>query len=219
MRFKGTFLILLACGASSLFAQESSFPVKFGLLGGVPVTDMFSANNTSEFNDTLPGPYNVSVPRYEFGISGEFRLPHGLRFELDGIVQRAGFDSSSVSGGTTLYQPTKFLNWDVPGLIKKDVRLGHVRPFVEVGAAWRHISSIDQMTYGAAPSGTISDISSALYNRNSFGGVAGFGITFKRGPFEITPEARYTRWANGTFEATGLRTNLNQGDVLIGLSF
>jgi hypothetical protein len=60
----------------------------------------------------------------------------------------------------------------------------------------------------------------AMHNRNSFGGVAGFGITFKKGPFELTPEVRYTRWANQAFtSANGLRTNLDQGDFLMGISF
>jgi hypothetical protein len=60
-----------------------------------------------------------------------------------------------------------------------------------------------------------------LHNRNTFGGVAGFGLTFKRGPFELTPEARYTRWANQSFVGSlgSLRTNLDQGDVLLGISF
>ena len=65
----------------------------------------------------------------------------------------------------------------------------------------------------------MSDNSIALHNRNSYGGVAGFGITFKKEPFELTPEARYTRWANEAFQTNGLRTNLDQGDVLLGLVF
>ncbi|MBV9223254.1 MAG: hypothetical protein JOY85_04455 [Acidobacteriaceae bacterium] len=45
-------------------------------------------------------------------------------------------------------------------------------------------------------------------------------MTFKRGPFELTPEVRYTRWANQAFaNPNGLRTNLDQGDFLLGISF
>jgi hypothetical protein len=65
----------------------------------------------------------------------------------------------------------------------------------------------------------VLDNSGAIANRNSFGGVAGFGTTFKKGPFELTPEARYTRWANNSFAADGLRSNKDQGDVLLGISF
>jgi hypothetical protein len=83
---------------------------------------------------------------------------------------------------------------------------------------YRLISSISQTTTGlAAP--ILDNDSPALHNRNSYGGVAGIGLTFKKGPFELTPEARYTRWANESFQTTGLRTNLDQGDVLLGISF
>ena len=214
--------LFLAISAGSLVAQEDHSPVSFGLKVGVPVTDMFSASNTTAFgsSNVLSGPYTSAVPRYEFGLSGEIHLPYGLRFEVDGLFKRAGFDSSSVlSGGPTLFRPTSMNVWEFPGLVKKNLALGHFRPFVEAGASLRHISTIDQYTYGAASIATLSDNAVELHNRNSVGGVAGFGITFKKGPFELTPEARYTRWANQSFAAAGLRTNLDQGDVLLGISF
>jgi hypothetical protein len=118
-----------------------------------------------------------------------------------------------------LYNPTTFNDWEVPGLFKANILGGHFRPFVDFGAVLRHISTITQTTYGLTSYGVLANNSSALHNRNSYGGVAGFGFTFKKGPFELTPEARYTRWANESFEATGFRTNLDQGDVLLGISF
>ena len=64
-----------------------------------------------------------------------------------------------------------------------------------------------------------TDSAAELKNRNSFGGVAGIGMTFKKGPFELTPEVRYTRWANKAFSGAGLSYNLDQGDFLLGISF
>jgi hypothetical protein len=84
----------------------------------------------------------------------------------------------------------------------------------------RHISTISQ--YAAIPGVQniqISENSPALHNRNSYGGVAGLGIAFKKGPVTFSPEVRYTRWANESFQANGLRTNLDQGDVLLGITF
>lgn len=220
MSSKLSLIALMALGAGSLFAQESKLPVSIGVKVGIPVTELFRANNTGEFNGSLPGNYSSAVPRYEFGVSGEFHLPYGFRFELDGIYKRAGFDSTTpLIGGGSVYRPTTFNDIEIPGLFKKTVGLGHLRPFVEVGASMRHIATISQFTYGLGTLGTIDNNAVELRNRNTFGGVAGFGFTFKRGPFELSPEARYTRWANQTFTAPGLRTNLDQGDVLLGITF
>ena len=88
---KVTLTAIAMLGAASLYAQES-WPVKLGFKIGIPVTDMLAAKNTSEV-DSLPGSYTSAVPRYEFGVSGEFKLPMHLRFEIDGLVKRGGFDS------------------------------------------------------------------------------------------------------------------------------
>jgi len=225
MRNKLFIAALIAMGTASLYGQdnETHMPVTPGFKVGVPVTDMFSASNTSEFSDAIPNsPFSSAVPRYEFGVSGEFHLPMHLRFELDGLFKRGGFDSALPFGSTggLAYRPTTFNDWEIPGLFKYNISVGHFRPFVDLGASLRHISTIGQTTFAPGlliPEST--DNSIALHNRNSFGGVAGIGFTFKKGPFELSPEARYTRWANEAFQATGLRTNLNQGDVLLGISF
>ena len=216
-------LALVVFGAVSLCAQESKVPT-LGFKVGIPITDMFSASNTTAFGSKLANPaspYTSAVPRYTFGVSGEFHLPYHLRFEVDGLFKRGGYTTSFLAGGRTLYTPTKFNHWEIPGLFKYNVSLGHYRPFLDFGASFRHISTIDQTTYGFAPYALHSDNARELHNRNSWGGVAGFGITFKRGPFELTPEARYTRWTNQSFLSSGggLRTNLDQGDVLLGISF
>ncbi|MGA8029083.1 MAG: outer membrane beta-barrel protein [Bryobacteraceae bacterium] len=219
---KVSILALVVLGAASLQAQESEQPVTLGFKVGVPVTDMFSASNTTQFSNSIPGSFTSAVPRYEFGVSGEFHLPLHLRFEIDGLYKRGGFDSESAfgSGAGLAFRPTTFNDWQVPGLFKYNIAMGHFRPFVDFGASLRHISTITQTTYAPGFSyGEISDNSIALHNRNSVGGVAGFGFTFKKGPFELIPEARYTRWANESFETDGLRTNLDQGDVLLGISF
>jgi|SRR5579875_1201430 len=218
---------MVVFGTASLHAQESEshMPVTLGFKVGIPVTDMFSASNTTQFgnNTTVPGSvFTSAVPRYEFGVSGEFHLPKHLRFEVDGLFKRGGFNSAlPFAGGGLAYNPTTFNQWEIPGLFKYNVAMGHFRPFIDFGASLRHISTITQTTDEAGLSfgPVIGDNSFALHNRNSFGGVAGFGFTFKKGPFELTPEARYTRWANEAFEYTGFHTNLDQGDVLLGISF
>ena len=208
-----------------LSAQEPSYVPTLGFKVGIPVTDMFSAKNTTQFssNNSVPGSsFSSAVPRYEFGVSGEFHLPRHLRFEVDGLFKRGGFNSAlPYTAGTTAYRPTTFNQWEIPGMFKVNIAMGHYRPFVDFGATYRHISTITQTTYAAGLFNgySISSNSIALHNRNSVGGVAGIGFTFKKGPFELSPEARYTRWANQSFLASGLRTNLDQGDVLLGIGF
>lgn len=222
MKTSISLLAFVALGAGTMFAQESYVPT-FTFKVGVPVTDMFNASNTGEFGDGISGsPFSSAVPRYEFGAGAEFHLPYHLRFEVDGLFKRGGFDSSfaSTAGGVS-YFPTTFNQWEIPGLIKTNIAMGRFRPFIDLGASLRHISTIEETEYSTSlPVGEGLDNNSfALHNRNSVGAVAGFGFTFKKGPFELTPEARYTRWANQAFMANGLRTNLDQGDVLLGIGF
>ncbi len=219
------FIAVIALGASSLCAQSEDvghWPVTLGLKAGIPVTDMFSSGSSSIFSgSSIPNSsYTSSTPRYEFGASAEFHMPFHLRFEVDGLFKRGGFDNSFIStSGTNGYMRTGFNQWEIPGVFKYNVALGHLRPFIDFGASYRHISTIGQQTLLGSAGPTYLDNSGAIANRNSFGGVAGFGITFKKGPFELTPEARYTRWANNSFSADGLRSNKDQGDVLLGISF
>ncbi|MDQ2711819.1 MAG: hypothetical protein M3Y72_07825 [Acidobacteriota bacterium] len=195
--------ILVTC-AASLGAQnqdEGHWPVTLGLKAGIPVTDMFTSGNSGFSGTNLitnttsyGSAYSSSNPRYEFGASAEFHAPFHLRFEVDGLFKPGRFDSNigSASGLTTSH--TSFNQWEIPGVFKYNVSLGHFRPFLDFGASYRHISTIDQRTYLAAVAPSFNDNAREIRNRNSFGGVAGFGITFKKGPFELTPEARYTRW-------------------------
>src|SRR5579884_1715616 len=178
MRILVSGLVLLAAGAMSLAAQNSEehMPVTLGFKVGIPVTDMFSAGNTTMFggSNVLPGSnYASAVPRYEFGVSGEFHLPKHLRFEIDGLFKRGGFDSALPfgSGGGLAYRPTTFNNWEIPGLFKFNLHGGHYRPFFDVGASLRHISTVTEWTY--APGLVIPGLSNnsiALHNRNSVGG-------------------------------------------------
>src|SRR5581483_8831103 len=102
--------------AGVLYGQdsESHMPVTLGLKIGIPVTDMFSAGNTTQFGNTIPGSgFSSAVPRYEFGVSGEFHLPKHLRFEVDGLYRRGGFSSALPwAGGGLAYRPTTFNSWE-----------------------------------------------------------------------------------------------------------
>jgi hypothetical protein len=213
-------------GAVALHAQDigqGHLPVTLTLIGGTQLTDSFSANNTGSFvsSQQFPGSsYSTHTPRWEVGVGGEFRLPwHNLRFEVDGLAKRLAYTDTTGTGSSLAYHPTTAVQWEIPGMFKFNFLLGHYRPFALVGASYRHISSITRYSnpYGSGPVATNN--APELVNRNSFGGVAGLGITFKKGPFELSPQVRYTRWANQSFNAYGFRTNLDQGDALLAIGF
>ena len=119
------------------------------------------------------------------------------------------------------YRSTEANQWEVPALVRVKLPFGRMAPFVSMGMTLRHISSIRQTTYTRRrPYGTIGNIAPELLNRNSFGGVAGIGFQFRKGPVLFTPEARYSRWANESFRFYDvLRSGLDQGDILLGVSF
>lgn len=229
MRNKKSYLVTLGLLTAGLALGQSSehMPVTLGLKVGIPITDMFSTSNTGGLgtgsSTGLPGSnYSSHTPRYILGASAEFHMPLHLRFEIDGLYKRGGYNNSVALGSGIAYLPTSLNWWEIPGVFKYNITMGHFRPFIDFGASLRHISTITQTAFIPGNfQGVNSNNTGDLRNRNSFGGVAGFGITFKKGPFELTPEARYTRWANQAFASNngGLRTNLDQGDILLGISF
>jgi len=180
MRSKIAIAGLILASAMSLFAQDSEthLPVTLGLKFGVPITDMFSANNVGYLNGNIPGStYNASTPKYILGVSGEFHLYKRFRLEVDGLYKRTGFSTSGLYGstGSNFYQSTGANIWEIPALIKTNITVGHIRPFVDFGASLRHISSIQNNQFlPGIPNGIILNNVDGLHNRNSYGGVAGF---------------------------------------------
>ncbi len=102
---------------------------------------------------------------------------------------------------------------------------GPVRPFIDLGVSVRHLSGIKQIrqTISGATLSQVQISNPIEFNkRNDVGLTGGFGIAFKMGPVRISPEFRYTRWGGENLRDpinALLRTNRNQGDFLLGLTF
>lgn len=212
----------LLLGASYLQAQSvESQKVTLGFIGGVPITDWFNINGSNLSVLPQSGPYSSADIRYTFGPSAEFHFGHVV-FEIDGLYKRINYATSSpLTMGGYYTENVKANWWEVPGLFKFNMHLGHVRPFFEAGAVMRHISTIQNVDNSPDLYAALRDDNAPeLHNRNSYGGVAGIGITFKWHHFSFSPEVRYTRWANEAFQYGDLlRTNLDQGDFLMGVHF
>jgi hypothetical protein len=197
---------------------QDFLPVQIGLKGGMPLSNTFSTSGAGGLK------FSSADRRYIVGATGEFRIFGPVSFEVDTLFRRVGFDYSGpdIDGVSTLRRSTVANWWEFPGLFKVKLGKGTVRPFVDVGASLRHISSIRETTYTVANfAPIINDNSVVLNHRNSFGGVAGVGANLVYKKLRFSPEARYTRWANEAFYSGSglLHTNKDQVDFLVGFTF
>jgi hypothetical protein len=196
-------------------ALHAESPVSIGIKGGVPITDFF---NTVRGNDAN---YVTNTKRYLVGPTVEFHLPARFAIEVDGLYKRAGYEYQQLAGTNAISSRTVANSWEFPALLKWEIIPGPIRPFVDAGASFRHISGIKQIRNVA---GVITELPNAteFNKRNDIGFTAGFGVAFKAGPVRVSPEFRYVRWGSESFrDPIGLllRTNRNQGDFLLGFTF
>ena len=209
-------LLSFACFAP-LFAQ----PVSFGVEGGVPITDAFDTfrGNTAS--------YATNTHRYLVGPAFQVHLPLRLTFEVDGLYKRLGYQYNATTATTRTTAATVANSWEFPLLVKFEITPGPIRPFVDTGISFRHISGVKQVrqvvTVPAGVVGVTTLTNPVEFRKDTDEGlVFGFGVAFKMGPVRIGPEFRYTRWGSENFEdpvGSLLHTNKNQGDFLLGILF
>jgi opacity protein-like surface antigen len=182
--------------AMSAFGQESSSPIGLGVKGGVPLNDAFVVRQQN------PVDYIADTHRYTFGPYVEVRLPAGFGVELDALYQT--YEYRQVVPAATIDQNSHA--WEFPLVVKKKFLPGPVKPYLEAGAAFSHLS--------------VRDVRE-LNDRNTWGLVLGGGVDLKVGRIHFTPEVRYTRWTSREFDSPGtlLQSNLNVASVMLGIGF
>jgi opacity protein-like surface antigen len=192
-------------------------PVSIGVKGGVPITDAF---------DTFRGnqaAYATNTHRYVVGPTVQFNLPLRFSIEVDALYRRLGFDYNQFAGpGSPTITTTTANSWEFPVLGKWAVLPGPVRPFIDFGANFRHITGVDQIRSTATSVGVDVGTVPEFHKATDIGATFGAGIEFKAGWLRVTPEFRYTRWGSENFDdpiGALLRTNKNQGDFMLGLTF
>jgi opacity protein-like surface antigen len=205
------FATILAAG----FAAAQ--PVSIGVKGGVPITDAFE---TAQGNNSA---YVTNTHRYVVGPEVDFHLPARFSIEIDALYRRLGFDYRATS--PFVAAGTRANSWEFPGLLKYDILPGPIRPFIDAGASFRHISGVKQVRQ-VITAGTLNTVeinNPAEFNKtNDVGFTFGGGVTFKAGWVRISPELRYTRWGSDNFRDpvnSLLHTNRNQGDFLLSFTF
>ncbi len=208
---KLTFLVFAAV------VTAAAQPVSVGVKGGVPITDFF---DTAHGNQAA---YASNTHRYLVGPTVQFNLPLRFSIEVDALYKRLGYDYNQFAGpGSPTFTSTTANSWEFPVLGKWAVLPGPVRPFVDFGANFRHISGVDQIQDTASAVGVRVGTVPEFHKTNDIGAAFGAGVEFKIGWLRVSPEFRYTRWGSENFNdpvGTLLRTNKNQGDFMLGLTF
>ena len=209
MRF-ALVLGLLLCGVAPAFSQL----VAVGVKAGVPLTDALSTINNGF------GTATTSTGRWLIGPTAEVHLPFRLSFEVDALYRQESYTvgttssasipagsqlTSTFSSGPNLFSSTHYSvgDWQIPFLGKYELHGGLLRPFVDAGVTYRHVSG-----------------SSYFLQPNSAGFTIGGGLTVKFLFLRLSPELRYTRWGNKQANNGELVTGSgNQADFLVGFTF
>jgi hypothetical protein len=194
-------LILLALGASAVWAQPFSAGVKLGL----PLTDFIDTVNTGNLTATS------NTDRFIVGATAELRLPFGLGVEGDILFRRFSYDVSllGVAAGSNTSDA-----WEFPLLLKYRFPGHIVHPFVDGGVAWDHVSGLSSSVLTALGASTGSQKTTTM------GAVFGAGVEVKLLVIRISPEIRYTRWTDQHFNfGNVLNSNQSQAEFLVGITF
>lgn len=205
-----TFLVSLVL-AGSAFAQ---LPVSVGIKGGVPLTEAFNT-----VSDATRG-YFSDTRRYIVGPTVELNLPAGFGVEFDALYTRLNFSQNLVASAVAA---TSANSWEFPLLLKYKFAKGPVRPFVDAGASFRHITGVKQITSFITGSGSNQTSNPAEFrDPNATGFAFGAGIDLKLLIIKVSPEIRFTHWGTDNFVSGVqglLQTNRNQGQFLVGITF
>jgi len=194
---------LIFLGAlSALSASAQSISV--GVIGGAPFTDVVNASNQNNLA-FLPKSTNFTI-----GPAFQVNLPLSLRLEVDALYRPYSFSTTSttLSGSSTVN--VSGTQWSFPILAQYRFKLPVVKPFVEGGLSFDHLSNL---------SAAAKDITSGpgqLVQQTHAGVVLGGGVDVKIPFFRISGELRYTHQGSADFQAI---SNLNQAEVLVGVHF
>lgn len=185
---------------ATAFGQELSL----GLEIGFGVTDDF--HSTTYLLQGIPASRSFSESRSRVvGVMVGFEPLKNLFIEVSGLYRPLHLTDENLISipeeGTRPGQKltVTVLTWEFPLLAKFKLRATGVRPFVELGPSFRATGNLNAK------------------NPSHYGVAGGVGAEMSRRKMRISPTLRYTRWA--TDQNLGTRTNRNQLEVLIGLSF
>ena len=208
--------LLLLLGAASAIAQ----PFQFGIKAGTPLTDFLNTAESGRVD------FFTHTNRYIVGLTAELHLPFGLGIEADGLYRHLNYQSTSMGADSLASASTTASDWEFPILGKYRFRVPLVHPFMDAGVAFDSLQGVKQaITKTVLPALTSHSSTSnpqELQHKTTHGYVVGGGVDIHLAVIHIMPEIRYTRWnAEHFVDVTNslLHSNVNQGELLLGITF
>ncbi len=184
-----TFWTLSAVATVALLCSTAAAqPVGAGIKLGATLTDAVS----SAQSESVPNSTSLIVGPYV-----ELRLPLGFSVEGEALYYPSIY--SNAAGGGSL--------WQFPILAKLKFLKGPVRPFIEGGPSYSHLSDVK----------TLPD----LLHSSNFGLTLGAGIELKLLALRLSPEVRYNGFIFTNVESAigAFQSNRNQAVFLVGIGF
>ncbi|MDE3195300.1 MAG: PorT family protein [Acidobacteriota bacterium] len=189
--------VLCALGCAAAGAQALSV----GILGGAPFQDVVNSA-TSNNIQSIPKSTNFTI-----GPTVQVNLPLSLRIEVDALFRPYNFQLSLPA----LTQSLSGQQWRFPVLLQYRFSAPLVKPFVEGGISFDHLSGISDAVKSSIQSGP-----GQFLRASNAGVVLGAGVDVKLPIFRLSGELRYTRETVSDFATF---SNLNQAEALIGIHF
>jgi hypothetical protein len=200
-----TKLIIFTFFAPFCFGES---PFIIGVRGGVPLGDVI---HTVQSGSGV----SSSTDNYVVGPTLGVRLPLGLSVAGDALFTRLSLSANSGSPSSVSVSAN---SWEFPVLLRFTAGHGGIAPFVGAGVSVRHLSDFGDI----GPFLTNSANNNSVVDGPSVGFALAGGLQFRAGPLHISPEIRYTHWGSNQISNAFnnvIRTNDNEGQILIGLTF
>ena len=195
---------LLALGAFCAISASGQSLFSIGVIGGAPFTDVVTATNQNN-----PAFVSKST-NFTVGPSFQVNLPLSFRIEVDALYRPDGFTASASNPAAITTYNVNGNEWSFPVLAQYRFKTHVVKPFMEVGVSFDHLSNL---------STAANDITSGpgtLIHQTNAGVVLGGGVDVKIPFIRLSGELRYTHQGSAYFEGI---SNLNQAEVLVGVHF
>jgi hypothetical protein len=195
LRFGG--LALLSCGLALLSCGlAAAQPISAGLKVGVPLTDALTAIETNDVG------YTADTHRYVIGPYVDIHLPASFSLEVDALYR--SYDFTQIAPSFT--QSTSVSSWEFPVVLKYKMLHGPIRPYVEGGLVFEHLS--------------VNNVP-ALIHGSDTGITLGAGVEIHALVLRISPEIRYEVFLLHNFSSPGdlLQSNRNQALLMVGIGF
>jgi hypothetical protein len=176
-----------------LAAAAHAQPFSVGLKAGGSLTDAIQVGSAATFATV-----SVDNHHYVIGPYVELRLPLQLSLEVDALYRSYNFQ---LAPGT---KSSSVGSWEFPVLAKYKLFKGPVRPYIDGGLVFSHLTGL-------------ANIPGVLHN-SDYGVALGAGVEIHALVLRISPEIRYDGFVFKNFGDV-IQSNRNQAMVMVGIEF